>query len=319
MKIHIPNSAWIGNINRVLESFSTAEPEKLEITANNKWISVHPVVLAMITALGLTIESSNIKCEKFEARSSHYFQRMGLFKLLGIESGISITEHESAGRFIPLTQIKTSQELTDFLTEMIPLLHLEAKPAESIRHIMAELVRNVLEHSESKNGAILCAQYYEKSNIIRLGIVDTGIGIKKTISCSHPADTDLKAIKLALTPGITGTTKREGGTELNAGAGLFLIKSIASVNRDFFMIYSGKAMYKLLKRDSKRIKLHANPLEDKCSTVENLPYWNGTIVGIDISLEKTEELSVLLDFIRTTYTKAIKERKKAKYKKARFI
>lgn len=320
MKIHLPNSAFLGNIDFFLQGFDPAHPEKLEITANKKWISVHPVVLSMISALGLTLKPSNIFCEKFEARSKHYFERMGLFKLLNIESDITVTEHEPAGRFIPLTQIKNANELTRFVTDMIPLLHLNPKQTESISHIITELVRNVLEHALSPNGAIVCAQYYKKSNSIRLGIVDAGAGIKKTINYSHPAQSHLEAIQLALMPGITGTTRKEGGTELNAGAGLFLIKSIASVNRDFFIIYSGDALYKLLKRKpGSKIKLKADPVKDKHSKKDHLPYWQGTLVGIDISLTDTKEFSVLFDFIWDTYQEAIRERKKAKYKKAKFI
>ena len=37
---------------------------------------------------------------------------MGLFKILNLHSDINVVEHEAAGRFIPLTQIKTSSELT---------------------------------------------------------------------------------------------------------------------------------------------------------------------------------------------------------------
>lgn len=130
----------------------------------------------------------------------------------------------------------------------------------------------------------------------------------------------MDALQLALTPGVTGTTRREGGSEFNAGAGLFLIKSIAQVNRDFFMIYSGRAMYKLLKRKAKsRIKLHADPLQDPHSFEKDLPCWPGTVVGIDISLEDTKEFRSMLDFIWETYKEAIKERKKAKYKKVKFI
>jgi anti-sigma regulatory factor (Ser/Thr protein kinase) len=320
MKIHLPNAAFIGNIDPFLRRFDEKHPEKLEITANKKWISVHPVVLSMVAALGQALDPSDIKCEKFEAKSAHYFERMGLFKFLKIKSGITLTKHESAGRFIPLTQIKNSDELTKFVTDMIPLLHLDPKQAESINHIVTELVNNALEHSGSKNGAILCAQYYVKSNSIRLGIVDTGIGIKKSINFSYPAPTDLEAIRLALTPGITGTTKKEGGTAFNAGAGLFLIKSIASVNRGFFMIYSGNGMYKLLKRRlGSKIKLHPDPFRDNHSKDNQLPYWQGTVVGIDIMLDQTEEFKILLDFIWETYKEAIKERKKAKYKKAKFI
>ncbi len=319
MKIHLPNSAFLGNIDPFLRGFDESHPEKLEITANKKWISVHPVVLSMVAALGLTIDPSRIKCEKLEAKSKHYFARMGLFDFLHIKSDITLKKHESAGRFIPLTQIRKSEELTKFVTDMIPLLHVNPKQSETISHVVTELVRNVLEHSDSKNGAILCAQYYPKSNSIKIGIVDTGVGIKKTINFSYPASTDLEAIRLALIPGITGTTKKEGGTEFNAGAGLFLIKSIASVNRDFFMIYSGSGMYKLLKRPGEKIKLYPDPFKDKHSKEGQLPYWKGTAVGIDISLEQTKEFGILLDFIWQTYKQAIHERKKAKYKKARFI
>ena len=184
---------------------------------------------------------------------------------------------------------------------------------------MSELVRNVLEHSQSEYGAIVSAQYYQKSNIIRIGIVDTGIGIKKSINESHQAPTDLEAIRLALTPGITGTTAKEGGTEYNAGAGLFFIKSIAKVNRDFFVIYSCKAMYKLLKSKPEQIKLYANPFKDKHSKNEDVAYWQGTVVGIDITLDTKKEFSILLDLIREIYIKTLRERKKAKYRRPRFI
>lgn len=321
MRIYLPNSAFLGNIDPFLRTFDISNPKRLEITANKKWISIHPVVLSMVASIGLKVGKSNVHCEKLEAASKHYFERIGLFKILGIKSNIQITEHEPAGRFIPLTQIKSSNELTKFITEMIPLLHLEPKQAEPIRYVVSELVRNVLEHAESDSGAILSAQYYKKSNTIRIGIADTGVGIKKTINRSYNAPTHLEAIKLALTPGITGTTRREGGTEFNAGAGLFFIKSIAKVNRDFFMIYSGNAMYKLLKskQDEKHVGLYADPFKDRHSKAENFPFWTGTVVGIDLSLNATKEFSVLLDLLRETYAKTIRERKKAKYRRPRFI
>jgi hypothetical protein len=166
----------------------------------------------------------------------------------------------------------------------------------------------------------VCAQYFPKTRRLSVGIADTGVGIKTTINRSWDAATDLEAIQLALTPGITGTTKKEGGTEQNAGAGLFFIKSIAKVNHNFFLIYSGNAMYKLLTdSDKRRSSLYADPFLDKHSSLENLPHWQGTIVGIDISLDQTEEFARLLKLIRETYGKAIRERKMSKYKQPRFI
>ncbi|MEK6846140.1 MAG: ATP-binding protein [Nanoarchaeota archaeon] len=320
MKIYLPNSAFLGNIDSFLKNMDFSDPTQLKITANKKWISIHPVVLCMIVALGLNLKPENIKCEKLEAKSKHYLQRMGLFKLLNLKTDTTIIEHESAGRFIPLTRITNSRELTTFITDIIPLLHLDPEQADSIKYVVSELVRNVLEHSESERGAIVSAQYYHKSNTIRLGIVDGGVGIKKTISYAHPVKTSLEAIQLALTPGITGTTQMIGGTEYNAGAGLFFIKSIAQVNREFLMIYSGNAMYKLLKSKLglKQTTLHGDPFQDRHSKGEDYPLWKGTAVGVDISLGKTKEFSVLLDLIRDAYIKTITERKKEKYR-PRFI
>lgn len=320
MKIHIPNSAYLGNIDPFLRTFDTSNPEVLEITANKQWISIHPIVLSMVAALGLSLKPANIQCEHMEARSEHYLKRMGLFDLLKINSGIEITEHEPAGRFIPLKQITNSENLTEFITEVIPLLHLEPNQVEPIRYILSELMRNVFEHAESPVGAILCAQYYKNSNTIRIGIVDRGVGIKKTISASYPARNDIEAIKLALTPGITGTTRRIGGTDYNAGAGLFFIKSIATVNKDFFVIYSGKAMYKLLKADNKKqIRLHSDPSKDKHSEGKDFPNWQGTVVGVDIKLDNREEFSTLLELINQTYSQSVRERRKEYFKKAKFI
>jgi anti-sigma regulatory factor (Ser/Thr protein kinase) len=320
MKVHLSNSVYLGNINPFLRAFDPTNPEHLEITANKQWISIHPVVLAMVASLGLAVKPENIVCEPMEAKSKHYLKRMGLFKLLGIESGMEIVEHEAAGRFIPLTQINDASKLTTFITEMIPLLHLEPRQVEPIRYILSELTRNVFEHAESPVGAILCAQYYKKSNSIKVGIVDRGVGIKTTISSSHRAPTDSEAIKLALTPGITGTTRRIGGTAYNAGAGLFFIKSIATVNRNFFVLYSGNAMYKLLKIGTNaKLRLSSDPFKDKHSVSEDFPYWQGTVVAVDINLDNKEEFSLLLDLIREVYSKSVKERKKDIFRKAKYI
>lgn len=324
MKIHLPNSAFLGNINAFIKTFDPSNPNILEITSNNKWIAVHPVVLCMVASLGLEVRERNsnfpIKCERFTAASKHYFERMGLFSFLGLDSEMNIKRHESAGRFIPLTQIRTSDELAKFIEDMIPLLHLDPENVQPIKYIVSEIVRNTLEHSEAKNGAIVCAQYYSSTKTIRIGIVDSGVGISKTIRRFHKAATDLDAIQLALTPGITGTTSKEGGTDYNAGAGLFFTKSIAKINRDFFILYSGNTLFKLLReKKTNEIVLYSNPFEDKHTEDIKLPNWQGTVVGIDIRLDETEEFNKLLDLIRETYVVSVRERKKKKYKTPKFI
>ncbi len=323
MKMHLMNSVWIGNIDPFIRSFDTSNEKILEITSHKKWVSVHPVVLCIISALGLFMRKhgAKINYEKMEATSKHYFHRMGLFELLNLDSEMKITSHESSGRFIPIKQIKNSEDLEDFIKEMIPLLHLEPNKVEPIKYIISELVRNVLEHAFAPDGAIVCAQYYKKSNTIRLGVVDTGIGIKDSLQLSYHPRNDLSAITLALTPGVTGTTKKLGGvSEMNAGAGLFFIKSLAKTSRDFFMMYSGNAMYKLLKNPkNKQIKLIADPLKDHYSSDSHLPHWKGTVVAIDLCLNETIDFKELLTSIGKVYSEGKKKLIKERYRKPKFI
>lgn len=320
MKCHISNSVFIGNVDPFIRSFDFCEPNVLEVSTHDRWMSVHPVALAMIAALGMTVPKGNVRFDDINATSGHYLQRMGLFDLLGIEGEKTIVERDPSGRFVPLTVIKTAAEQTKFITDIMPLLHLDKTPehAEAIRYVVSELVRNVLEHSSAPNGAVVAAQYYKKTNRISIGIVDTGVGIKHTINQSHRAWTDGEALRLALTPGITGTTEQEGGTIANAGAGLFFIKSIAVNNHDFFMLYSGNAMYKLHKRAGEVKYLHVDPFDDPHALREDVPNWQGTVVGIDLSLDETKRFADLTEVIRRSYTSAIRDRRKARRKKARF-
>ena len=302
MRVHLPNSAFLGNLDAFLRGLDLSEPDHLQVTANEKWLSLHPVAISMVAALGLTIDPQRIDFPIPEARSAHYLVRMHLFELLSIPCGIEIQEHAPEGRFIPLTQIRTATETSTFVTEMIPCLHLNPDQAETTSHIFSELIANVLEHSGSPNGAILCAQYYQKSNTIRIGIADTGVGLRSTINRAWQADSDLRAIQLALWPGITGTTRKEGGTAQNVGAGLFLIKSIANVNRDLFVIYSGNGFYKLLKKSiGAGISLHADPFDDRHSKGDGYPRWPGTVVGVDITLDQTRDFRVLLTALRKAF------------------
>ena len=106
MIIDLPNSAFLGNIDPFLNKMNLADEETLTITGNKNWISVHPMVISMLGAIGLAIkDKTKIIVHPLEAKSRHYFQRIGLFKILNADYKIDIIEHEASGRFIPLTNI----------------------------------------------------------------------------------------------------------------------------------------------------------------------------------------------------------------------
>src|SRR5438874_12577696 len=76
MRIHIPNSVFLGNINHFLNGFDPSEPDKLEITSHPKWFWVHPVVLCMIAAIGKPVKPENIRYEVL-ARTKHNLSARG--------------------------------------------------------------------------------------------------------------------------------------------------------------------------------------------------------------------------------------------------
>lgn len=322
VKIFVPNSGHLGNIEGFLRHFAPQDQSVLKVTFHDRWVSVHPMVLAMVACAAASAREAGaaVDVEVPAIRSLPYLVRMGLFEHLGADPGLTVTEHESAGRFIPITQITSNDELQQFIVDMIPLLHCEPEESEPSKYVISEMVRNSLEHSASKVGAFVCAQYFKNSNRLAIGIADSGRGIFESMSTFHKPRSHEEAVRLALRPGVTGTTNKYGGTEYNAGAGLFFTKSIATTSRNFFVIQSGDTMFKLRRTpENTPTQLQSDPKNDRATWRTDIPSWPGTSVGIDIAIEAHASFTALLTEIRNAYHLDIRATKKAKYKKARFL
>ena len=319
MRVEFSNQGTLQNFRNFAETLDFAEPEKLEIEMTSNWVNVNPAQLALTAALALKVGKENAEIVGRIPESARYLGRMGLFDFIKTQSPFDSYEHkESAGRFVPIQIIRNSQDQSRFVTDMIPLFHLDARNSQILSYVIGELVRNTLEHSYSRDGAVVVAQYYKKSNRISFAICDTGIGLWKSLQIWHPR-TDKDALALALTPGISGTTRKIGGTADNAGAGLFFIKSIAKISRGYFLIFSGNSSYTLLKsRPDVKNRLFSNPFEDHHAFSDKISRFDGTLVGIDIKLDKTIEFTELLGEIREVFEAAISERKKENIRKPIF-
>lgn len=320
MKLYLPNSAHLQNIEGFLRAYQPNGNEVLRVSGHKRYIHVHPFALALAACAGATATAEGRKTSGSlkNVPSARYLVRMKLFDHLGIKPPVKIVEHEEAGRFVPLTQIRTSDDLRNTISNLIPLLHATPRVADPIRYVVSELGRNVLEHANSGVGAFVCAQYFRDKERIAIGMADSGRGILSAIRQSHEASNEARAIQLALTPGISGATPRIGGNETNAGAGLFFIRSIAKVSGNFFTIYSGSTLYKLMRRQNHRNTLYGDAFLDDHRLVDNLPHWQGTAIGIDINVDDSAEFASLLDIIRRSYSLDIKGRKKDYYKRIRF-
>ena len=184
--------------------------------------------------------------------------------------------------------------------------------------VLGQLAHTVDDTRVAKIGAVLCAQYFSKSDKLALGVADAGRGIFGSMRIHHPVSKPKDAIARALLPGVSGVTPKLGGDEFNAGAGLFFTKAIASSSQNYMTLYSGDALFKLREAKQRNV-VYADPNNDNALWLEGLPEWSGTAVGINVSLEDQAIFSAVLSLIRKAYAIDLKAKKKAKYKKPRFV
>lgn len=147
MQLHLPNSANLQNITTLLNHMNLDNSEVLKFSMHAKWVAVHPVVLSMAAALGAMVQN---KGGVVEGRASpvptlNYLIRMGLFKHIGLDPGREIKEHEESGRFIPITQISSTDDLKKAIIDLVPLLHAPPAVADPIKYVFSEMVRNSID------------------------------------------------------------------------------------------------------------------------------------------------------------------------------
>ena len=60
--------------------------------------------------------------------------------------------------------------------------------------VIHELVQNVLDHSGSQTGGVMTARAYQGEREVRLAVVDTGLGIRTSLSREGPRKMDSNLI-----------------------------------------------------------------------------------------------------------------------------
>jgi len=322
--IHIPNSVGLRNFEALFKNNTFDFSDKAaQLSFHSSYVGLHPVSLAFYAALADQFADAGIQVGgeiNPDLSSIPFLQRMGLFRVFGFSGPMEITEHEEAGRFIPLRKIQTAADLKSFIADIDPILHASEDVRDAIKKVFSELLRNVLEHSLANRGGNVCAVFSMKKRKLRIGISDAGIGILGSMKFHHKVADHRDALLLALRPGVTGTTGRLGGTPDNAGAGLFITKSIAQATRNHFLIYSGDSYYKLrLTPRNSRITYHADPLREPHTLGRGIPSFQGTLVGIDIDTSDSPVFKDLISRVGDIFQQSVRHTKKDYYSKIRFI
>jgi len=324
--LFIPNAIYLKSIETLFtrnESFDVSGDDQIKVEFHPTCVAMHPIGLAFYAAISDNCRKNGVKIISDGINTNihtiPYLKNMGLFRSLGIKIDTHFEKHEKSGRFIPLRKIKNSVEMEEFLKDIDPILHGDRTAVPVIKHVFSELLRNVIEHSKSPYGANVCATYNREKKKVSIGISDSGVGILNSLKRSHMVENSADALKLALTPGITGTTSKLGGNEQNAGAGLFFTKCIAKSTRNYMVLYSGKALYKLRATPAKEeVAFNSDPFVDQHTLNKNAPLFRGTLVGIDVQIDNSNVFRNLMASIGDAYTLNVRKSKRDYSRKINF-
>lgn len=198
------------------------------------------------------------------------------------------------GGLSPLTRVSTSNDVRRVIGDVSALLHLHDDPEtlSAVQYCVSELLRNVLEHSGSPDGAFVCAHRYTTSepHRVTIAVADCGQGIASHLGRVYPAavSSDEAALGLAMRPGITGALVGQYGTPDNAGAGLFITRSIAKGSGGYFFLLSGHSAYRLRRANEIGMAdLYLDAYDEPRHDRYDFPSpWLGTVVSVEIRTEK---------------------------------
>lgn len=203
-----------------------------------------------------------------------------------------------------MTRVKDSGSLRSVMGDISALLHLDEAPdtLAAVQYCVSELLRIVLEHSGSDDGAFVCAHNFDTARTPRvsLAVADCGQGIRRHLGASNvdAARGDRNAISLALRPGITGARAGMYGKPDNAGAGLFITRSIAKGSGGYFLVVSGNGGYRLRRASSREQSiLREDPELERHDRWRFRHPWLGTVVGLEIRTRHIGDFEGYFDWI----------------------
>lgn len=205
-------------------------------------------------------------------------------------------------RTAKLTKITSGQEIPSFTKQVMELLNIgDEEVSGAIKYSLIELLRNVVQHSNSKIGGVAMAQYYPKNGLVNVSVADVGVGLRATLSEVYPEiDKDMKAVKFATQPHVSGTFGPSTYTAMkdNAGLGLFFIKQIASLSGGSFFLASGDAIVDIWG--------DASGIQKKIYKYAKNGGWPGTFAYLQLQVET---IAAFEDVLHTCRSLAAQARK----------
>lgn len=244
---------------------------------------------------------------KNEKNVTGYAAHMGFFKSVYQDYGKMPGEAKGSSRYIPITELN----FNDIRKDGEDLYTYIGKTSEAIANILSrndvnlknylkfsteELIRNVLEHSESQS-FWYAGQYWPSKGMVEVAILDEGIGMKDSFKRNKKLsiNDDEDAIKLAIKPGISksGIAKEVRDDYDNGGFGLYMISKFCEIGGDIAICTGNRC---LLMNDKETARYETS--------------FKGTAIRIRLNSEKMGKISDIMKDLSIKGTKEAKEYKK---------
>jgi hypothetical protein len=174
---------------------------------------------------------------KLASGAKSYAAHMGFYQSVYQDFGNKPGEAKGSDTYIPITEIKFSElrkkkvQIYEYIeNDSSRIANILSRGDNNLKEYLnfsvRELIRNVLEHSES-DSLWYAGQYWKSNGIVEVAILDEGIGIFQSLKKSKKVSVtnSLEAIIFALEPGISksGIGKEAKDEYDNTGFGLYMI------------------------------------------------------------------------------------------------
>ncbi|MDD2651920.1 MAG: hypothetical protein PHX44_02570 [Sulfurimonas sp.] len=112
-----------------------------------------------------------------------------------------------------------------------------------LQYLFLELMNNVADHSHSKVGGYVMAQYYPTNKKVQFVVADRGVAFLNNLKLNFSdIESEEEAIFAALKKGVTSTRQKMYGQEKNAGYGLYAMFEILKMTEGRFVIISNDTL-----------------------------------------------------------------------------
>lgn len=234
-RIQVPDELYDRDLARFLGGWTWHDDPPSPVVLDFSLTTfVAPWAAALFAAYGRWLQEVRDKEVRVwvndQTAAGQFLLQAGLPRILGRSADGPLTD--SSDRICSLAQITNGKGIAPYVKSVMDLLRLDDEEmADAIRYSLVELLRNVVQHSRSRIGAVALAVYFPNTGLVDLVVADIGCGIRASLQERYPEiKTDYKAVRFAIQPHVSSTFAHGAYQSManNAGLGLFFLKEIAT-------------------------------------------------------------------------------------------